>query len=410
MTSGGTPFDIDPREKLPRHFHSRPYVLIVAVFLALVLLFVVYAVYQYNRLRVATGPIVQARANGSLLVAWETVRPCTSDVVVNMADQPGGVRSQTIRVRPHVEGGLYVADLPQTLIVHPYSRYWINSSTLLFHREEGPWAITQPMVSQPFKFAVFAEHIGMFDPRHLASQIVQSQPQLTLYMHYPGVVRPSATGLRSELPPGPFFYRQLAILANIMAFMPVASGAGGERQEIPFVLPRNGPEGVGGLSYWFDYGTARFVVIDSGLPPDVMVEKVVPWLEHVLTDTRMSWKFVLMRGAVYDDTPAGESLRRVLVPVFERVHVSIVFQGQGHLYQRTDPLLDGKAVGPGEGVVYVTDGVVAGPREPAAAREYVAAVDDRVRSFTFVELAGNDLHLRQIAENGQVVDEWSSAR
>lgn len=178
-----------------------------------------------------------------------------------------------------------------------------------------------------------------------------------------------------------------------------------------FVLPENGPPGVQPeRCYWFDYCNARFVGIDSDLDETTISEKVAPWLADVLAGAKTTWKFVYFHHAVYtNSTHEGNvNVRTYLAPVFEKYGVDISFSGHNHLYERSYPMLGGKVVSPGEGVVYITTGA-GGMSKYAigeAPHDFLAIQYDAKYSFTLVNVDGERLTLRQINDDNDVIDEW----
>ncbi|MCD6352338.1 MAG: metallophosphoesterase [Armatimonadetes bacterium] len=118
--------------------------------------------------------------------------------------------------------------------------------------------------------------------------------------------------------------------------------------------------------YSFDYGNAHFTIIDTNqdIKPG---SKQYQWIERDLASSRATWKFVFHHHPQYstdsDDygnafegpSELGDLDTRVLVPLYEKYHVDMVFYGHIHDYERTWPLLQGKPVTKG-GVIYVQTG------------------------------------------------------
>jgi hypothetical protein len=116
-----------------------------------------------------------------------------------------------------------------------------------------------------------------------------------------------------------------------------------------FELPQNGPPGIASdLVYAFEYGDAFFAILDSELalsdPGAARVQAA--WLDARLANTPASWKFVMFHHPVYASHESRQqpALREAWVPVFDKHHVDIVFQGHDHAYLRTYPLRGGQRV------------------------------------------------------------------
>ena len=181
-----------------------------------------------------------------------------------------------------------------------------------------------------------------------------------------------------------------------------------------FELPENGPTGsTPERSYWFDYAAARIAVIDINLDEPQLRDVVAPWLTDVMSEPGPRWKFVSLHHPPYTGGAyqPDQRVQNALVPVFEAVGVDIVFAGHDHMYQRTAPIRAGEVVEEGAGVVYVVSGaggaLIYDALPPDQRPAYVIALNDEVHSFTRVNIDGDTLRLRQIAVDGEVIDDWT---
>ncbi len=110
-----------------------------------------------------------------------------------------------------------------------------------------------------------------------------------------------------------------------------------------FALPGSGPEGIDpGLVYGFEYADAFVAVLDSNqaIVDPRNARRQAEWLDAALARTRATWKFVMFHHPIYVSHPTRETpvLRDAWVPVFDKHHVDMVFQGHDHAYLRTHPL------------------------------------------------------------------------
>jgi hypothetical protein len=187
-----------------------------------------------------------------------------------------------------------------------------------------------------------------------------------------------------------------------------------------FVLPRNGPAGIEPeRNYWFDWGDARFVALDSnpldqkGVITEEQRKKIIaPWLREVLTKCDARWKFVFFHHPFYTGSQHGAEggghMKEPFVSVFEECGVDVGFCGHNHLNERTAPIRKDQVVGEGAGIVYITTGAGGCSRyeEILPVPAYMRTFVDKVFSFTIVELSAERFHLTQIGETGAVVDEY----
>ncbi|MEC9072393.1 MAG: metallophosphoesterase family protein [Myxococcota bacterium] len=120
-----------------------------------------------------------------------------------------------------------------------------------------------------------------------------------------------------------------------------------------FTLPRN-PQTNSEDYYYFIYGDALFAAISTATFKDgTDIEQQAAWLDQVLTDNPTTWKFVYFHHPIYTGSvdlfglvdighPPNElNQNQHLVPVFDKHHVDIVFNGHNHFYQRFEPMCCG---------------------------------------------------------------------
>src|SRR5262249_31575700 len=104
-------------------------------------------------------------------------------------------------------------------------------------------------------------------------------------------------------------YRELLARVPFMPSLGNHDGATNKGQPFldVFVLPENGPKGIQPeRNYWFDFGDARFVALDTNRDTEMgaisereMREKVAPWLRDVLKASDRRWKFIYFHHPPY---------------------------------------------------------------------------------------------------------------
>lgn len=99
-----------------------------------------------------------------------------------------------------------------------------------------------------------------------------------------------------------------------------------------FNFPGNGPPGLKGQSYYFDYGPACVIVLNS----NEKLDRQSIWLENILGNSDAAWKIILMHHPlpVTAEGRNNEELRERWKPLFEKYHVDLVLQGHDHTYAR----------------------------------------------------------------------------
>jgi hypothetical protein len=166
-----------------------------------------------------------------------------------------------------------------------------------------------------------------------------------------------------------------------------------------FDVPLNGPAGLqGGRNYSFDSGAAHIAAIDSNARPETLRTVIGPWLEKDMAASKKRWKFVFFHHPPFSSANHGENanIRSILVPVFIRAKIDIVFAGHDHSYERT------KAI---DGVVYVVSGnggnTLYQHKNPHG---YTARFYNDKHGLTLVTLNGPRLLLRHVNVDGDEID------
>lgn len=130
-----------------------------------------------------------------------------------------------------------------------------------------------------------------------------------------------------------------------------------------FAVPENGPEQQNHLAYSFDYGNVHFASLNTDYEElhtsyNNMMENERDWLDQDLAKAKNAGKrlVVLMHRPPWT-TASGTDLSiegRTFLPLFDKYHVSLVFDGHLHVYSRTNPrTLQGESP---KGTVYIMTG------------------------------------------------------
>lgn len=204
-----------------------------------------------------------------------------------------------------------------------------------------------------------------------------------------------------------------AVYRDLLSFAPLYPALGNHDLGVDppapylqaFYLPENGPEGLAERIYAFDWGDAHFVSLDVDTPFDAGSPQY-SWLAADLAASRQRWKFVILHRPPYSSGAHGSDLavRRTLGPLFEGGGVDVVFAGHDHHYERTVPLVNEQAPGPGQrGVVYFVAGGGGAPLYGVGANAWTAFSASRY-SFIAADVRGCSLALTAIDDTGQPFD------
>jgi predicted phosphodiesterase len=167
--------------------------------------------------------------------------------------------------------------------------------------------------------------------------------------------------------------------------------------------------------YTFRYGNAQFFLFDTDRDVRPGTE-IYEWLEWELARSTAAWKIVMHHHPPFssDTDDFGETDRarsvlgdpdlRDLPPLYEKYGVDVAFYGHIHTYERTWPILNGKAHGD-KGVRYINIGGSGGDVEHSAPNR--SWFTNKVKTgflFGYARIAENVLQFQAIDEHGQVFD------
>jgi hypothetical protein len=130
-----------------------------------------------------------------------------------------------------------------------------------------------------------------------------------------------------------------------------------------FTLPGNGPEGLRGQAYSYDYGPVHFVVLDSQQVEQRQQGDILTpqkeWLERDLAGSKAPWKIVFFHRPPYGTKLNRDEaeIRDAFCPILERHGVDLVFSAHDHGIARTPPMKGGVATKKAsEGTIYLVVG------------------------------------------------------
>jgi acid phosphatase type 7 len=272
----------------------------------------------------------------------------------------------------------------------------------------GVYAFTAgKLPTEPIQFLVFGDSgDGKKGQYRLAAKMAEQAADFAI--HTGDVIYPSGADRHYDRG---FFIPYASLLARMVIWPAlgnhdIVTGDGAPYFH-NFDLPANGPSGLEqGRNYSFDYGSARFVCIDSNMGQSVLEHRIAPWLEQTLSagassgagNAGVTWRFAFFHHPPYSDGAHGDiaSVRRALVPALERARADVVFCGHDHLYQRTHPL---------RGVTYIVSGGGGAKLYPRRRkREQTASFYNDDHSFVLVSIDGTTLSLRCLNTAGVTVD------
>ena len=182
-----------------------------------------------------------------------------------------------------------------------------------------------------------------------------------------------------------------------------------------FAMPQNGPddEELREDFYYFDYGSCRFVMLDSSFLTADRKEKlgaarwnacekqIETWLTEVLERNTRSWIVVVVHHPPYglhDNATVSPELRKRWTPIMRKGGVDLVLCGHQHMYLRTCKI---------GGITYVMGN--SGTRVSEFYNGYNAPLYSRsvYEGATYQIITATDAELRLVCrtQKGLVIDE-----
>ena len=199
------------------------------------------------------------------------------------------------------------------------------------------------------------------------------------------------------------------------------NGKPGERKPeywlAQFALPQNGPAGLKGHAYSYDYGPAHIVVLDSQQAEEKQYGGIFgpekTWLDADLAASKATWKIVFFHKAPYElhPTRTSKDVKAAFCPIIEARHVDLVFNGHDHGVGRTFPIRDGEIKGkPSEGTIYCIVGRSGSKcykeleKKPWDAFFYNPTDQP---NYLVVDVVGTKLTIRAVKQDGTLIGDFS---
>ena len=196
----------------------------------------------------------------------------------------------------------------------------------------------------------------------------------------------------------------------------------------------------------FEWGNSIWLMLDANAYMDWTETTMRDWVRDQLRGAdKATWKFVTFHQPAFtsDGSHSNEQRMRLLAPIFQEFGVDVVFMGHVHCYERTHPIrfepytyesklltedcpvdgffaidreYDGVTNTRPNGIVYVTSGAAgakfqkASDPGPDGLKPYTRVYNQTVHSFTMCEIEGARLSVRQIDEEGRVIDSFTISK
>jgi hypothetical protein len=205
--------------------------------------------------------------------------------------------------------------------------------------------------------------------------------------------------------------RSLAAIHPVAHQVPYMVAPGNHEEESPiFQEVFHFPHGE--YYYAFAFGPARFLVLDSEAPyePGTPQRAFADSVATAWSEDAGQVGFAVLHAPPYSSGKHGSdlSVRRELVPLFERAGMAAVFSGHDHGYEATWPLRDSQLSDTGT-VYVVTAGGGAELYQTRSSRKDWSRVRVEQHHWVTVQITAAEILVRATTPGGRVVDEFALA-
>lgn len=255
----------------------------------------------------------------------------------------------------------------------------------------------EPGSEENFAFAVFGDSRGGYD---ISSQLMR-------YAYEAGARFVVFTGDMTDGAAQPEWDHWFTAASDTMPYLPIMPLHG--NHEVlsityfdQFVLPDDE------RNYSFDFGMTHWsIYLDN---TKELIKEAKPWLEEDLANSDAIWKFVASHKPFYstvkDPDPVEATPTPYLEEVIEKGGVTMTFAGHKHNYERSHPLLNGKVVENGEGIIHQVTGGAGAPLYDFAERQFFSAKREKVYHLIIYNITPNMMKATVKAVNGAIIDEY----
>lgn len=311
--------------------------------------------------RIIAGPYLQNVTKTSIVIMWETDKPCKSGVRFgDFSHFPDGKKEES---KPLTALEHQVSS-EETNTMHEFTLKNLEPQANYFYRAYSRDNEKQEVESEtltfrtavndatPFTYIVMGDNRTYPDRfKKLAEMALEKRPDFVLNA---GDVVSDGNNKHE------WIEQYLAPAAELMKRVPTYVAIGNHERNSPWFykyVSYPSPENY----YSFEYGNAHFTVVDSNadLSPG---SKQIEWIEKDLASAKAKWKFVTQHHPVFgsDTTYFGMPKKgnpdfRPLISIYEKWDVDVVWCGHIHYYERTFPIRDGK-INQADGVIYIQTG------------------------------------------------------
>lgn len=399
-----------------------------------------------NEVLITKGPYLQWVMPDSITVMWQTSVETSSRVTYYETQYIEGAGQKSQRVLTRTEKSV---DNAKPVSIHSVTlnglkpeteyKYRVSSSDSDGNVVESELVSFKTAVEKgkntPFSFAVTAESLSFFKAtENVFNKIWDYRPEFMLF-----VGDAVNNGLVDDHWQKMFFEPGKKLFATVPFYIGIGNhdhghasnwDDGGHRLDEPRAQGTK-PEDFKKRSWYYDYfaypepknyyafhyGNAHFIALDSHtlLYPEAYFdasarEEQLKFLTEQLENSTALWKIVFFHHPLYSSSYyIVKELRDMVVPLFEKHGVDLVFNAHACVYDRSYPIRE-NALDVDSGVTYITTGIANYPWLLPKREWYTAQAVEKTPHFIQVSIADRLLELRAIDQHGRHFDSFTKRK
>ena len=168
-----------------------------------------------------------------------------------------------------------------------------------------------------------------------------------------------------------------------------------------FALPSNGDKNYGGYFYSFDYGAARFFVLNTQFNElqefkAGLQDAQAYWLRWEAAGTSRPWRIVFMHKSVYNRSLSGfvDEAERYFLPLFDELEIDLVISGHLHMFKNG-------------GKFFAQKKSERGPHYVLCGRSGDHNYNHEPESYLELKVRADSLAVRAQAVTGEILDQFT---
>ncbi len=274
-------------------------------------------------LKIVKGPYLQNVSQTGITIMWET--NILSDSFIHL----GRTSSYELVVKRDKTNRLIHEFSLRSLSPNRKYYYKVESTRVSKVLSDGYYFKTAPSEETPFSFVAWGDNRTNFDICTKINKLILSKN--------PDLIISTGDIVESGISYNRWEKEYFTPARNVMTIIPSFVSIGNHEQDAEWFY-KFLSQPANETWYSFDYGNSHFISLNSEKDYSAASEQY-KWLIEDLESEKFKkaiWKFVFFHDPPYTEGrhSPNTNIQEILVPLFERYKINIVFNGHNHCYER----------------------------------------------------------------------------